>query len=739
MLRSRRTRFSRATPFEGHRVSQAALAAASLCFGLAGTALAQEGASVLPSVTVTGEHAKDMPSERSNSYTVRGTTVGSKLPATLKETPHSVSVITHQRIEDQNLTTLDEAMAQTNGVTVDLSGTAVVPSFYSRGYPVEYFQYDSVPIQTGGASWAQPDLLMFDHVEMLRGAAGLFNGAGQPGGVINLVRKRPLATRQFSGSLGIGSWNARRAEVDYSTPLNSANTVRARFAAAYDKRDSHVDVAHSRKDGFYGIVEADLTPRTLLSFGIGYQKRDWLPAMMGLPRYKDGGDLRLPRSTFLGTRWTHWDFETTQVFADLTHAFNDDWQLKLSAVSDKETSDLKYSYVTGPVDRRTLAGPTLAGGANAYENRQLALDATLTGAFRAFGRRHELVVGANWYDRKADSRGGRLSNFGGKPVNVFSFNPDSIPDPGEPVWTSDSRTDTRQHGLYGVTRLKLADPLTLILGGRVSWWETESRNQLTHRVTSTYRQNGRFTPYAGLVYDIDPTWSLYASYADIFRVQSNYKDRNGDGLPPVTGANYEAGIKGAFYDGKLNTAFAVFRIDESNRAVQTSPTIVDSCCYTTNGRVQSQGFEAEVSGQAAPGWQVAAGYTFNTSKYKEDGTLQGQSFRTFSPKHLLRVWTTYQLPGDWNAWSIGGGVNLQSRTYNEGGTPKARVAQGGYAVASLRVGYRINEQWSAALNINNLFDRTYYTRLGSGGFGPANFGNVYGEPRSAMLTVRAKF
>lgn len=736
-------RISRSRALRGCGPTPVTLAVLLLCWNAsAQTALAQEASgntTTLSTVTVTGQAAKDAPTELTDSYTAAGTTVGSKLPTSLKETPQSISVITRQRIEDQNLSTLDEIMAQTPGVTVDLSGTAVIPSYYSRGYPVDYFQYDGVPIQTGGASWSQPDMIMFDHVEMLRGAAGLFNGAGQPGGVINLVRKRPAGKQQFSGSLGLGSWNTRRGEVDYSTPLNQSGSVRARLAAAYDKRDSHVDYANSERTSLYGIVEADLTSSTTVSLGAGYQKRDWRPAMMGMPRYRDGGDLGLPRSTFLSTPWTRWDFETTQVFADVTHSFNSDWQLKVSAVSDHETSDLKYAYVSGAVDRTTLRGPMLAGGANAYDNKQLALDANLTGAFQAFGRRHELVVGANWYNRDANSQGGRLNGFGGTPVDVFHFNPSAVADPGDPVWTSNSRTDTKQHGFYGATRLKLADPLTLILGGRVSWWDTTTTNLLTSRVTSDYRQNGRFTPYAGMVYDLNPTWSLYASYADIFRVQSNYKDESGAGLPPVIGANYEAGIKGAFYNGKLNTAFAVFRIDESNRAVQVSPTVIDNCCYATNGKVQSQGFEAEASGQILPGWQIAAGYTYNTSKYKQDPTNQGQAFRTFSPKHLLRLWTSYRLPGDWNAWDVGAGVNVQSAIYNEGGTPKVRVSQPGYAVASLRIGYRINQRWSAALNVSNLFDKTYYTRLGSGGFGPTNFGNVYGEPRSAQLTLRAKF
>ncbi|MFT3803915.1 MAG: TonB-dependent siderophore receptor [Burkholderiaceae bacterium] len=693
----------------------------------------------LPAVNVAAPLSKDAPTELSDSYTARGTTVGTRLPATLKETPQSVTVITRQRIEDQNLSTLDEIMAQTTGVTVDLSGTGVIPAFYSRAYPVDYFQYDGVPIQTGGASWSQPDMLMFDHVEMLRGAAGLFNGAGQPGGVINLVRKRPTATRQFSGAFGLGSWNMRRGEVDFSTPLNESGSVRTRLAAARDKRDSHVDYANSERTSLYGIVEADLSAATTIALGAGHQKRDWLPAMMGVPRFRDGGDLGLPRSTFLSTPWTYWNFETTQIFADLTHAFDDDWRLKLSVVSDHETSDLKYAYVSGAVDRQTLAGPMLAGGANAYDNKQLAFDATLTGTFEAFGRRLELVVGANWYDRQADSRGGRLDGFGGTPVDVFRFDPGAIADPGAPVWTSRSRTDTRQYGLYGASRLKLADPLTLLFGGRFSWWESTSRNLLTGQPTADYDQKGRFTPYAGLVYDLDPTWALYASYADIFRVQSNYRDEGGGGLPPVIGANYEAGIKGAFYGGKLNTSFAVFRIDERNRATQVSPTVIDGCCYAANGKVRSQGFEAEVSGQLLPGWQMAAGYTYNTSKYIQDPVSQGLPFRSFSPKHMLRLWTTYRLPGPWNAWDLGGGVNWQSATYSEGGRPAVRASQSSYAVVSLRAGYRIDRHWSASLNVNNLFDKTYYTRLGSGGFGPANFGNVYGEPRSVQLTLRARF
>lgn len=674
-----------------------------------------------------------------DSYTAQSTTVGSKLPTSLKETPHAISVITRERIEEQNLTSLDEVLAQTPGVTVDLSGTGIIPAYYSRGYPIEYFQYDGIPIQTGGSSWAQPDMLMFERVEMLRGAGGLFNGAGQPGGVVNLVRKRPGVTPQFQGMASYGSWNNKRVELDYSTPFNQSGSVRGRFAAAYDDRESHIDYVKGERSSLYGIIEADVTARTTVSLGAGYQKRDWTPPFGGLPRYSDGSDPDLGRETFLSTPWTYWNFRSTQVFAELSHEFANDWQLKLSAVNDRETSDLKYGYTRGAIDPVTLTGPRLMGGANAYENKQQSVDAYLAGHFNALGQKQEFVIGANWYDRDADTQGGTLPGLASLPVNAFNPDPGAIADPGEPNWTSSSRTNTRQHGIYGSLRLKPFEPLTVLLGGRYSWWKTHTTNLLTGAVRSEYEERGHFTPYAGLVYDITPNWSAFVSYADIFRVQSNLLDANGNGLPPVSGANYEAGVKGSFYDGQLNTSFSIFRIDETDRGIAITDPIVDGCCYATNGKVRSQGFEVEVSGLLLPGWQMGAGYTFNTSKYLQDPANQGQPFRTASPKHMLRLWTSYQLPGRLHAWTVGGGINAQSGIYTEGGSPSARVEQGGYAVVNLRVGYQIDKNWSAALNVNNVFDRSYFSRLGSPGFGPATMGNVYGEPRSFMLSVRARY
>ena len=137
---------------------------------------------------------------------------------------------------------------------------------------------------------------------------------------------------------------------------------------------------------------------------------------------------------------------------------------------------------------------------------------------------------------------------------------------------------------------------------------------------------------------------------------------------------------------------------------------------------------------------MAGGYTFNTTRYLKDRANGGAPFRTFTPRHIFQLWTTYQLPGPWNRWSVGGGVNVKSGIYAESAAQgpvrgsATRVSQGGYAVWNARIGYRVDEHISLALNVNNLFDKVYYQRLGN-----ADMGNAYGEPRSFMLNMRVKY
>jgi len=271
------------------------------------------------------------------------------------------------------------------------------------------------------------------------------------------------------------------------------------------------------------------------------------------------------------------------------------------------------------------------------------------------------------------------------------------------------------------------------------------RNLLTGAYsTQPYEESGEFTPYGALQWEFAPAWTTYLSYAEIFRSQANQFTASGDRLDPATGNNIEAGLKGALFGGRLHASLAAFRIIEENRS-QSDPLNPSPCagsptggaCFVAEGKVRSQGLDAELTGQLAPGLQLSAGYTWNQTEYLRDRSATGapsanenQPLSTFTPRHLARIWANWK-PGA-SAWELGAGVNAQSYTYKTGGA--LRFEQGGYATWSGRIGYQINRNLLASVNFNNIFDKHYYRTLGS-----TSGSNWYGEPRNVTATLKAVF
>jgi len=695
------------------------------------------GVSTLAPVTVTGR-ADDPVTEGTGSYTSRVVTIG-KGRQTLKEIPQSVSVMTRQRMDDQNANTLDEVLANSTGMTLyksPMGGSYV----YSRGFRVDSYQFDGV---TRAFYYPQADsftsnTVILDRVEIIRGATGLMQGAGSPSAAVNLVRKRPLAETQVQMLASGGSWNNYRADVDATGPLNESGTLRGRAVASYNDRDYFYDVAKSRTGVLYGVLSYDLGPDTTLTGGVSYEELRSTPFFHGLPHYSNGDDIGLKRSTSLAQDWNRWNGKQTTVFAELAHRFGKDWSLRLTGTSTQESNDSKYAFTEGAVNPVTGLGPTMYAGLFDMSTHNKALNLDVDGAFEALGRKHSVSFGANISEltSKNDFALNRLN----RAVNVWD--PDhNVPEPSE-AWMRENAyrsaatiVKIKQTGVYGVGRFSLADPLTLVAGARVSWYENTSRYRDSgEQYSDPYRDNGVVTPYGGLIYAFNPQWSGYVSYAQIFEPQ-NALDASGKMLDPIVGSNYEIGLKGELMDGRVNTSVALFRVDQKNRAQQD---LVGNCtvgdiCYMSSGKVRSQGLDAEISGEVAHGWQLFAGYTFNTLKFLDDTEVSTTNFgRTVTPKHILRLWSDYRLPGDLSAWSLGAGVNYQTGSHTE--TRGVKVSQGSYAVWNARVGYQINKNWSAALNVNNIFDKTYYQTIGAPGWG-----SFYGDPRNATLTVRGTF
>ncbi|HFH3054308.1 TPA: Fe(3+)-pyochelin receptor FptA [Pseudomonas aeruginosa] len=679
----------------------------------------KDGETELPDMVISGEST--------SATQPPGVTTLGKVPLKPRELPQSASVIDHERLEQQNLFSLDEAMQQATGVTVQ-PFQLLTTAYYVRGFKVDSFELDGVPALLGNTASSPQDMAIYERVEILRGSNGLLHGTGNPAATVNLVRKRPQREFAASTTLSAGRWDRYCAEVDVGGPLSASGNVRGRAVAAYEDRDYFYDVADQGTRLLYGVTEFDLSPDTLLTVGAQYQHIDSITNMAGVPMAKDGSNLGLSRDTYLDVDWDRFKWDTYRAFGSLEQQLGGGWKGKVSAEYQEADSRLRYAGSFGAIDPQTGDGGQLMGAAYKFKSIQRSLDANLNGPVRLFGLTHELLGGVTYAQGETRQDTARFLNLPNTPVNVYRWDPHGVPRPQIGQYTSPGTTTTTQKGLYALGRIKLAEPLTLVVGGRESWWDQDTP-------ATRFKPGRQFTPYGGLIWDFARDWSWYVSYAEVYQPQADRQTWNSEPLSPVEGKTYETGIKGELADGRLNLSLAAFRIDLENNPQEDPdhPGPPNNPFYISGGKVRSQGFELEGTGYLTPYWSLSAGYTYTSTEYLKDSQNDsGTRYSTFTPRHLLRLWSNYDLPWQDRRWSVGGGLQAQSDYSVD--YRGVSMRQGGYALVNMRLGYKIDEHWTAAVNVNNLFDRTYYQSLSN-----PNWNNRYGEPRSFNVSLRGAF
>ena len=675
-------------------------------------------------------------SENTGSYTTGSMSSGTKLNLSARETPQSISVVSRQRMDDQAMTTLGDAVKYTPGLTLTKWG-GERERFNSRGFQLNNLMVDGIPVQYEEASLSTGLLSMYDRVEVVRGAAGLMEGAGSPGGSINLIRKRPTDTFQGSITAGAGSWDNYRTELDLSGPLNSSGSLRGRTVVSFQDKHSFIDDYKTQRNLVYGVLEADLSEDTRVSLGASWSQdnnpgADW----NGRGTQPDGRFLDISRSSRMSPSWSYWDKESTSVFADITHRFADDWTAKLAATAVKSEMDMLGTYLYRPDEASRVMG--FGVGAYHYENTQTSLDGYVSGPFSLFGRTHELVVGGSYRQQDIDDGPGGWPLGFEYEFDPLAFDGKAVPKPQTVrAWSRDGQID--QSSAYVTARFSLTEQLKMALGGRLDWYEYQVT---THSGTWTgndgYKATREFTPYLGFTYDLNDTYTAYASWTRIFNPQ-NYALASGGLLDPQTGSNYEIGLKGEYFDGRLNASVALFQIDLENLPMQLDSGLCPeqpSGCYAASGEVRSRGVEFEVSGEVLPDWQVSAGYTYNDARHMKASqfapigtTSSADRYATNLPLNLFKLATSYRLPGDLNRWRVGGGLHVQSDIYTSDG-----IEQGGYAVTDLFASYDVDTHLTVSVNANNVFDRDYYSSLIT-----TTGGNFVGDPRNYLLTAKYRF
>lgn len=637
------------------------------------------------------------------------------LGLSLFETPQSVSVMTEQRILDQNLNSIAEVITQTVGVSANNLDTTR-NTFNARGFEIDKYQIDGVPQAwslAGDSGETVADVSIYERIEVVRGATGLLTGAGDPSASINLVRKH-ATSGELTGyvNAGIGRWDTKFISGDVSTPLTESGAVRARIVIKKEVSDTYMDIPEEDRGIIYGVVDADLGTNTSLSVGSSYQDSNPKGSTWGaLPSwFSDGTPTDWDQSVTTSADWTYWDTTNENSFVTLAHQFANGWEAKVSYNHTKNTADTKLLYLSGTVDKTTgvfsnAPYPYMSEG----YNKQDSVDVQLKGAYSLFNRDHEFVVGALDTSYETETSNFSVESFQSTTGNFYEWD-GSYP---EPTFSANgyvaSQSTTDQDGYYAATRLSLTDDLKIIAGGRVSSWQQDGFNWSG---TQSYGNDNVLVPYAGLTYTITENHNIYTSFTEIFKPQ-NSLDANMKLLDPVEGTNVEAGLKSSFFDGSLQTAVAVFQIQQDNVAVPTGQVIIPDGgglpVYVSRGAkgVESKGFELEAVGYVMPNWNISVGY----AQFKAEDA-GGVEVNTDSPRKKLNLFTTYEFTNALEGLVVGGGVTWESERSGNGGVDLPALVQDAYTLASLMVRYNLTGQFAVQFNVDNLTDEHYYSQVG---------------------------
>ena len=636
------------------------------------------------------------------------------LGLTLFETPQSVSIMTEQRILDQNLNSVADVVTQTVGVSANNLDTTR-NTFNARGFEIDKYQIDGVPQAwslAGDSGETIADVSIYERIEVVRGATGLLTGAGDPSASINLVRKHATSD-ELKGyvNAGIGRWDTQFISGDVSTPLTESGAVRARIVAKKEVSDTYMTIPEDDRGIIYGVVDADLSANTSLSVGSSYQESNPTGSTWGaLPAwFSDDTPTDWDQSITTSADWTYWDTTNENSFVTLAHRFANGWEAKVSYNHTKNTADTKLLYLSGTVDKTTgefsnAPFPYMSVG----YNEQDSVDVQLKGTYNLLGRDHEFVVGALDSSYETETSNFSVVTFQPTTGNFFEWD-GSYPEPSfNPDGYVASQSTTDQSGYYAATRLSITDDLKFIAGGRISSWDQKG---FDWNGAKSYGNDDVLVPYAGLTYTITENHNLYTSFTEIFKPQ-NARDANLEFLDPVEGTNLEAGLKSSFFDGSLQTAVAVFQIQQDNVAQVAGllPPVGDALpefFYSGAKGVESKGFELEVVGYVTANWNISAGY----AQFKAEDAA-GTEVNTDSPRKKLNLFTTYEFVNALDGLVVGAGLTWESERSGSGGDNLPALIQDAYTLASVMLRYNLTDDFALQFNVDNLMDEHYYGQVG---------------------------
>ncbi|EOX3820815.1 TonB-dependent siderophore receptor [Enterobacter quasiroggenkampii] len=674
-------------------------------------------------LTVTAD--PNTPAEATNGYQPLNTSTATLTNMPMLDIPQVVNTVSDNVLEDQHATTLDEALYNVSNVvqTNTLGGTQ--DAFVRRGFGANR----DGSIMTNGLRTVLPRSFnaATERVEVLKGPASTLYGILDPGGLINVVTKRPEKT--FGGSISAtsSSFGGGTGQVDVTGPIDGTRL-------AYRLTGEYQDEDYWRN---FGNERSTFIAPSLTWFGddatvtVLYSHRDYKTPF-------DRGtifDLNTKKAVDVD-RKTRFDepFNITDGQSDLAqlnaeYRLNSQWTAKFDysysqdKYSDNQARVMAYDAKTGNLTRRVDA-------TQGSTQRMHSTRADLQGNVDIAGFYNEILTGVSYenYDLL------RTDMMRCKNVKDFNIYHPTYGNLGKctTVSASDSDQTLKQesYSAYAQDALYLTDKWIAVAGMRYQYYTQYAGKGRPFNVNTDSRDE-QWTPKLGLVYKLTPSVSLFANYSQTFMPQSSIASYIGD-LPPETSNAYEVGAKFDLFDG-VTANIALFDIHKRN--VLYNESVGGETIAKTAGRVRSQGVEVDLAGSLTENTNIIASYGYTDAKVLEDPDYAGKPLPNV-PRHTGSLFLTYDIHNAFagNTLTLGGGGHGVSR---RSATNGADYYLPGYFVADAFAAYKMKLQYPVTLQVNvkNLFDKTYYTSS----IATNNLGNQIGDPREVQFTVKMEF
>ncbi|WP_414550065.1 TonB-dependent siderophore receptor [Anabaena sp. CCY 0017] len=639
-----------------------------------------------------------------DGYRVREGSTATKTDTPLRDIPANIQVIPRQVIEDQGAVRLDEALRNVGGVNFSSSFGNRGQDFRIRGFGATNYRNGLREDTGGGASFnnrTAQETADVERIEVLKGPASVLFGQGEPGGIINLVSKKPLTTPYYNIGFTAGSFDFYRSTLDFSGPLTEDGSLAYRLNIAYESAGSFRDFTDSRRYFIAPSLAWTISPNTKLTLEASYlqDRRTFDRGLLVLNGADRPADLPLSRALF-DPNFSQANYDETRAYVYLDHNFSDDVSLRsafrytTSFESDREGSS------SGSLrnDNRTLDIEAYFGD-QFFETYTFQND--LVWEFDTGAIAHKLLLGfevRNSFARYGSQAPAGQQALTGGLLDIFEPDYNAITyTGGYDFFFEGDRKEEKLFGIYLQDQITLLDNLKLVIGGRFDSVTSKQR-------FGDFREDiddSAFSPRFGLVYQPSETLSLYANYSRSF-VPVGGQNATNTPFEPTRGTQYEIGAKADFLDGRLSATIGAYDITKSN--ITTADP--DNRNFSIQvGEQRARGIDIDVAGEILPGWNIIASYALIDATITQDNRFEVGNRLNNIPQNAASLWTTYTMQsGNFRGVGFGAGAFfVGERT----GDLDNSFTLPGYTRFDAAVYYN-RDNFRAALNFKNLFGTEYF-------------------------------